>query len=337
MQTTSPAIPTNMRVALVQALGGPGALSIATAPTPTPGRGEVLVRVGAAGVNFADVMMTRGLYVGGPKPPYTPGLEIAGEIVALGEGAEAAGRSIGERVMATCAAAFAEYAVVHAAAAAPVPAGWSDAQAAAFIVPWYTAHGCLRTVGHLRAGDTVLVHAAAGGVGQAAIRIAKHFGATVIGTVGSPEKAALIRELGADHAIDYVRQDFVAEVLRLTEGRGADLVLEMIGGETFDKNLDATRKYGRIVVFGAASAQAATVSNIDLIFRRPVAVIGYHIVQLIGDRPDLFGPEIAEIQELIAAGVMVPSEPSAWPLDRAGEALAAMEARQTTGKLVIVP
>lgn len=337
MHTSSPEIPTTMRVALVQALGGPGALTIATAPTPQPGPGQVLVRVGAAGVNFADVMMTRGTYVGGPKPPFTPGLEIAGTIVALGEGAEGAGRSIGERVMATCGAGFAEYALVTAAAAMPVPEGWSDGQAAAFIVQWYTAHGCLRTVGHLRAGETVLVHAAAGGVGQAAIRIAKHFGATVIGTVGSPEKAALVRELGADHAIDYVHEDFVAEVLRITGGRGADLVLEMVGGETYGRNLDATRKYGRIVVFGAATAQVASVSNVELIFRRPVAMIGYHITQLIADRPDLFAAELVEIAELMAAGVMVPIEPAAWPLDRAAEALAELEARKTTGKLVIVP
>ncbi|MEZ4450567.1 MAG: NADPH:quinone oxidoreductase family protein [Nannocystaceae bacterium] len=333
----TPAIPETMRVAVVEALTGPTALTVVDRPTPRPGPGEVLIKVGAAGINYADVMQTRGTYVGGPRAPYVPGLEAAGTIVALGEGAEASGRSVGERVLGVCGRSFAEYATMAAAGAMPIPPGWSDAQGAGFIVPWYTAHGCLRTVGHLKAGETVLIHAAAGGVGQAAIKIARHFGATVIGTVGSPEKAALARELGAHHVIDYTRQDFVAEVLALTGGRGADLVLEMIGGETYGKNLDATRKYGRIVVYGAASAEVASVTNVELIFRRPVAMIGYHIVQLIADRPDLFAEESAEIGSLIAAGVMVPSEPTAWPLARAAEALAALEGRQTTGKLVIVP
>lgn len=331
----SPTIPKTMRAARVDALTGPRALTIVEAPTPTPGPGEVLVRVGAAGVNFADFMMTHGVYVGGPSAPYTPGLEVAGTIVALGDGVGTS-RAIGERVMGVSFSTFAEYATLPAAGAAPLPAGWSDTQGAGFIVQWYTAHGCLRTCGRLRAGEVVLVHAAAGGVGQAAIRIAKHFGATVIGTVSSPEKAALIRGLGADHAIDYTKQDFVAAVLELTQGRGADLVLESIGGKTFDSNLEATRKYGRIVVFGAASGPA-TVSNVDLIFRRPIEVIGYHITQIIADRPDLFAAEMAEIQELMAAGVMVPAEPTAWPLARAAEALVELGGRRTTGKLVLVP
>src|SRR5690606_36244439 len=225
------------------ALSGPGAMRLVTdAPVPAPGPGEVLIRVGAAGVNFADVMQTRGTYAGGPRPPYIAGFEAAGEVVALGPGVT--GIEPGAHVIGTGPGAFAEYVVLPAAGAAPVPAGWSDEQALGLVLNRGTALAALR-LGRLAPGETVLVQAAAGGVGQAAVRLAKHEGATVIGTA-SPGKHEAVRALGADHVIDYV--DLADEVRRRTGGRGADLVLESVGGDAFTAALAATRRVtGRLV------------------------------------------------------------------------------------------
>jgi len=284
-------------------------------------------------VNFADVMQTRGLYVGGPEAPYLAGIEAAGEVVAAGANASL---EVGARVMGFGPGAFAEYVSWPASNLLPVPDGWSFAQAAAFPVQWLTAHGCLRACGRLVKGESVLIHAAAGGVGCAAVRLAKHYGARVFATASSAEKLEVARRLGADELIDYARQDFVAEVKNRTNGRGVDLVLEMVGGETFDKNFEAVVPYGRIVVFGAASGEQASVSNVSMIFR-PVELIGYHLAVMAGKRPDLLGRELGQIQPLIQAGVVLPEEPSTSPLEQGASVLEALSARKTTGKLVLLP
>lgn len=322
-----------MRAIRVGSLSGPNAAELVEIAEPQPGAGEVLVRVRAAGLNYADVMQTRGLYVNGPQPPYIAGLEAAGEVVATGPGASA---SIGARVMGFGPGAFAEVVSWPAANLLPIPEGWSFGQAASFPVQWITAHSCLRTCGRLKAGETVLVHAAAGGVGTAAVRLAKHFGATVIASASSAEKLAIARRHGADHLIDSSRQDFVAEVKRITGGRGADLVLEMIGGDTFDRNFAAVVPFGRIVVYGAASAKEASVTNGSMVFR-PVELIGYHIVGMAVNRPDLFQRDLAELMPLMAAGIAKPDEPTIYPLVKAAEALHALAERKTTGKVVLVP
>jgi NADPH2:quinone reductase len=203
-------------------------------------------------------------------------------------------------------------------------------------VQWITAHGCLRVCGRLQAGETVLIHAAAGGVGSAAVRLAKHFGARVIATASSQEKLAIASKHGADELINYTEQDFVAEVKRLTDGRGVDLILEMVGGETFDKNFEAVVPFGRIVVFGAASRKEAAVTNQSLIFR-PVELIGYHIVGMALRRLDLFQQGLGELLPLIEQDVIVPEEPSAYPFERAAQALLDLANRQSTGKLVLTP
>jgi NADPH2:quinone reductase len=322
-----------MRVIRVEALQGPEAAKLADSPTPEPRAGEALVRVRAAGLNYADIMQTHGLYVGGPKPPYVAGIEAAGEVVSVGQGVSLA---VGARVMGFGGGAFAEFVSWPAATLMPVPASWSFEQAAAFPVQWLTAHGCLRACGRLQAGESVLVHAAAGGVGTAAVRLAKHYGARVIATASSPAKLEVARQHGADELIDYTKQDFVAEVKRLTNGRGVDLILEMVGGKTFDQNFEAVVPFGRIVVFGSASAQDASVTNISLIFR-PVEVMGYHLAVLATKRSDLFQRDLAELLPLIASGVAVPEQPTAYPLERCAEALAALAGRGTTGKLVLTP
>lgn len=325
-------LPTSMRAAQVAALSGPEAVSLREVPVPTPGPGQVLVRVGAGGLNYGDLMQTLGQYVGGPKAPYIAGFELSGEVVAAGPGAS---WPLGARVMGFGSDTFAEYAICPSSFLFPVPEGWSWGQAATFPVQWLTAHGCLRTVGRLKAGETVLIHAVAGGVGLAALRLAKHFGATTIGTASTAEKLAFAKERGLDHGINYVEQDLVAEVKRLTDGRGADLVLEMVGGEMLSRTWDATRPFGRVVVFGAASGRNAPIDNVRLIFQ-PVEFLGYHIVQLISRRPDLFAEEMAEVGALLASGVMTPEEPTAWPAEQVREALVALGDRKTTGKQVLV-
>ena len=326
-------LPSTQRAVHVSALTGTDAVSIQEIAVPTPGPGQVLVRVRAAGVNYADLMQTRGQYVGGPRAPYYAGFELAGEVVAAHQGVSL---PVGARVMGFGSQAFAEYALASAGGLFPVPEGWSDGQAATFPVQWLTAHGCLRTVGRLKAGETVLIHAVAGGVGLAALRLARHFGAITIGTSSSAEKLAFAAERGLDHGIDYTRQDLVAEVKRITGGRGVDLALEMVGGDTLSQTWDATRPYGRILVYGAASGKNAPIDNVRLIFQ-PVEFLGYHIVQLMVHRPELFAEEMVEVTQLLAAGVMTPEEPTAWPLDQAREALEALGDRKTTGKLVLVP
>ncbi len=329
-------VPQTMRVLEVSALDGPAAVRVAERPVPVPQPGHALVRVRAAGLNFADTMMTRGLYVGGPKPPFVAGLEACGEVVALGDGGGSPPFPIGSRVMGYGAGAFAEYVSLPVQALMPLPAGWTDAQGAAFPIQWLTAHGCLRICGRLKAGETVLVHAAAGGVGTAAIRLAKHFGARVVATASTAEKLEIARRHGADELINYQNEDFAVAAKRLTGGRGVDLILEMVGGETFAKNLQAVVPYGRIVVFGAASAQPASVNNVQLVFN-PVEVIGYHLLVMAFKRPDLFAQQMAEITDLLARGVATPEEPRTYPLADGARAFADLESRRSTGKLLLVP
>ncbi|HEU5425815.1 MAG TPA: NADPH:quinone oxidoreductase family protein [Actinocrinis sp.] len=328
-------IPITMRALEQTTLKGPADMHvISDAPVPRPGPGEVLIRVGAAGVNFADVSKARGTFLGGPQPPYVAGFEAAGEVVAVGEGVERP--AVGMRVAGVGYGAFAEYMVLSAQWAMPVPEGWSLGQALGMVVTWPTASAALRILGRVAAGETVLVHAAAGATGQAAVAMAKHYGATVIGTA-SPSKHQTVRALGADHVLDSHSSDLAAEVLGLTGGIGADLVLETNGGATFGASLAATKRVtGRVVVLGLAGGEA-TVTNWDLVYRHQVHVIGLNIGVLIQSAPRLFGELMGELSALLAAGVLVPSEPTTYDLTDGRKALVDLEARRTSGKLALRP
>ncbi|WP_433169062.1 NADPH:quinone oxidoreductase family protein [Kribbella sp. CA-247076] len=294
----------------------------------------MLVRVGAAGVNFADVMQTRGTYDRGPEPPYVAGFEAAGEVVAVGD--EVTAVEVGARVIGTGYGAFAEYMVMAADSVAPVPAGWGDEQALGLVLNWATALAVLRPLGQLQPGQTVLVHAAAGGVGQAAIRLAKHYGATVIGTA-SAEKHDVVRRLGADHVVDYRSEDVKNAIRRLTRGKGVDLVVESVGGETFRQSVEvAKRVTGKVVVIGAAGGEAS-ITNWELNFRHQVHVIGMHIGVLAQEAPEIFADLMAELDRLIELGVYPPGEPTVYDLAEGPKVLAALEARETTGKLALKP
>jgi NADPH2:quinone reductase len=328
-------IPTTMRALQQTSLKGPQDMRLITdAPVPSPGRGEVLIRVDAAGVNFADISRAYGTFLGGPQPPYLAGFEAAGEVVAVGE--EVTGPRPGTRVIGVGDGAFAEYMVLPAAAAMPVPAGWTAEQALGLVVNWPTALAALKPLGRLAAGETVLVHAAAGATGQAAVTMAKHYGATVIATA-SPSKHETVLALGADHVLDSGDGDLVAEVLRLTGGGGADVVLESAGGATFKAGLAAAKPVtGRVIVYGLAGGEAA-ITNWELIYKHHVHIIGLNIGVLIQTAPQIFGELMSELSALIAAGVLTPARPTTYGFAEGTTALAELEARATVGKLALRP
>jgi NADPH:quinone reductase len=330
-------LPATMRALQQTSPHGPGDLRLITgAPVPRPGPGEVLIRVIAAGVNFVDISQARGTFAGGPQPPFLAGIEGAGEVVAVGDGV--VGLKPGAHVIGVSitGGAFAEYLVLPAAAALPVPAGWTDEQALGLVVNWPTALAALKPLGGLAAGQTVLVHAAAGATGQAAVTMAKHYGATVI-AAASPGKHEVVRALGADHVIDSRGGDLAAEVRRLTGGAGADLVLESVGGDTFAASLAAAKPVtGRVVVYGLAGGEAA-ITNWQLVYQHQVHVIGLNIGTLIQAAPQVFGEVMGEMFGLVAAGVLRPGRPTSHELAEGPKALAELEARATVGKLALLP
>ncbi|MCE0762393.1 zinc-binding dehydrogenase [Pseudonocardia kujensis] len=328
-------IPATMRALQQTSSKGPQDTRLITdAPVPRPGRGEVLIRVVAAGVNFADISRAHGTFSGGPRPPYLAGFEAAGEVVAMGE--EVAGLRPGNRVIGVGYGAFAEYMVLPAAAAAPVPAGWTAEQALGLVVNWPTALAALRPLGRLAAGETVLVHAGAGATGQAAVAIAKHYGATVIATASSGKHGAVLG-LGADHVLNSLDGDIAAEVLRLTGGAGADLVLESAGGATFEAGLAAAKPVtGRVVVYGLAGGDAS-ITNWDLVYRHQVHLIGLNIGVLMEAAPRIFGEIVGELSTLVAAGVLAPARPAVYDLADGPRALTELESRATVGKLALLP
>lgn len=330
-------IPATMRALQQSSLDGPADLRLVSdAPVPNPGPGEVLIRVAAAGVNFLDISQSRGSAAGGPPPPYLAGIEGVGEVVAAGQGVT--GVELGAHVIGVGigGGAFAEYMVLPAAGAVPVPSGWADEQALGMVVSWPTALAALKPLGLIAAGQSVLIHAAAGGTGQAAVRIAKHYGATVIATA-SPDKHEVALALGADHVIDSRSADVAAEVLRLTDGTGADLVLESVGGAALEASLAAAKRVtGRVVVFGLAGGEAA-ISNWDLVYKHQVHLIGLNIGILIQFAPQVFGEVMTEMFRLLSTGVLVPGQPTIYELAEGAKALVELEARATVGKLALVP
>jgi NADPH2:quinone reductase len=328
-------IPDTMRALQQTSLKGPRDTRLITdAPVPRPGRGEVLIRVAAAGLNFADISKAYGTFLDGPQPPYLAGFEAAGEVVAVGEGVP--GPRPGTRVIGVGYGAFAEYMVLPAAAAIPVPAGWTAEQALGLAVNLPTALAALKTLGRLTDGETVLVHAAAGATGQAAVTMAKHYGATVIATA-SPGKHETVLALGADHVLDSLDGDLAAEVLRLTGGAGADVVLESAGGATFAASLAAAKPVtGRVVVYGVAGGEAA-ITNWELVYRHQVHVIGLNIGVLIQAAPRIFGELMAELAALVADDVLAPGRPTTYDLADGPKALAELAARTTVGKLALRP
>jgi NADPH2:quinone reductase len=218
----------------------------------------------------------------------------------------------------------------------PVPAGWTEEQALGLAVNWPTALAALRPLGGVAAGQTVLIHAAAGGTGQAAVKLAKHYGATVIATA-SPGKHETVRELGADHVLDSRGSDLAAEVRELTGGSGVDVALESAGGTTFAASLAAAKRVtGRVIVYGVAGGEAS-ITNWELMYKHQIHIIGLNIGVLIQAAPQIFGEVMSELFALIAAGVITPGQPTVYELADGPKALAELEARATVGKVALLP
>ncbi|MBD0839497.1 NADPH:quinone oxidoreductase family protein [Streptomyces sp. TRM68416] len=323
-----------MRALVQRSHRGPQDLTLTTdRRRPAPGPGEYLIRVGAAGLNFADAMQTLGTYGGGPQPPYVAGFEAAGEIVGVGPDVERP-LPVGTHVIGAGPGAFAQYMTMPAAGALPVPSGWTDAEALGLVLNWATALAALKPLGQVEAGEAVLVHAAAGGVGQAAVRLARHYGARVIATA-SPAKHDTVRALDADEVLDRTRPDLTAEITRLTGG--VDLVLESVGQATFGTSLSVTRPFtGRIVVFGAASGDARLTTH-DLVFTHQVQIKGLHIGALATAAPHLHRSLLAEIDALIAQGVYPPGTPELHPLAEGPTLLQELATGRTRGKHALDP
>jgi NADPH2:quinone reductase len=330
-------ISSTMRALQQTSYDGPQDLRLITdAAVPLPDRGEVVIRVNAAGVNFVDIQQATGTFAGGPQPPYVAGIEGAGEITSAGEGVT--DLQPGDHVIGVGIAggAFAEYMALPAASAVRVPAGWTDKQALGLVVSWPTALAALKPLGRIAAGQTVLIHAAAGGTGQAALTMAKHYGATVIATA-SPGKHDLVRSLGADHVIDSRGSAIANEVMRLTNGTGADLVLESAGGPTLEASLASVKRVtGRVVVYGLAGGQA-TITNWDLVYKHQIHLIGLNIGSLVQAAPSIFGEVMGEMLRLIATGVLGPAQPTTYSLAEGPKALTELAARGTVGKLALLP
>jgi NADPH2:quinone reductase len=326
-----------MRAIRFHSVGGPEVLRLEQVPDPVPGAGELLVRVRAVGVNFADTRFRRGEYFVRPQFPQIPGMESAGEVVALGAGTT--GVAVGDRVMVLGGmGAYAELLVCKPRDCYPMPPGLSFEAAAALPVQGLTAHHLLDLAGHLRRGERVLVHAAAGGVGTLAVQLAKRMGAsTVIGTASSDAKLALVRELGADVVVDYKREDFAQRTREATEGKGADVILEMLGGtETFKRNLSCLASFGRMVVFGAASGDTrGTIEPVGLMGKNHT-VTGYYLTPILKYR-ELCAPPLEALARDVASGALRVVVGRRASLEEAADVHREMEARATVGKLVLVP
>jgi NADPH:quinone reductase len=322
-----------MKAVRFHELGGPEVLRYEDAPEPRPRAGEVLIRVRAAGVNFADTMLTQGSYYLQPVFPQVPGLEVAGEIAALGEAV--AGRRVGERVMAVLpnAGGYAALAVAHAHHATPIPDNLSWEEAASLPVQAVTADHVLHLSGRLRPGETVLVHSAAGGTGSFLVQLAKAAGARVIATASSADKLELARELGADVLIDYTSNDWPQQVMDATDGRGADVIAEMVGGEVFDGSTRCLAPFGRLVVLGQSGGPPPGLNPLRLM-RRNHSVVGYYLMSAI-EVPELMAPTNERLFTALADGRLRVVVSETAPLAAAADVHRRMLARETTGKVVL--
>ena len=327
-------LPTTMRAIDPEAAGGPEVLVPVERPVPHPGAGEVLVRVAAAGVNRPDVMQRRGLYPPPTGAPSIPGLEIAGEVVALGEGAEPA--LLGQTVCALIAGGgYAEYAVAPAAQCLPVPAALTMEEAAALPETLYTVWTNLFERGFASEGDTVLVHGGTSGIGTMAIALARAFGVTIVVTAGSDEKVAAALGLGAHHAINYRSEDFVARVAEITGGKGCQVMLDMVGGDYVPRNLKCLADDGRHVSIAVQGGAQATIPLFE-VMRRRLTLTGSTLRARDAQFKALVTDEIARtVWPHVEAGQVKPVIDRTYPLAEAAAAHARMEAGDHVGKIVL--
>ncbi len=338
-----------MRQAWVTRHGGPEVFAVREQPDAPPAAGEVAIRVRAIGVNFAEVLARIGLYPDAPPPPCVLGYEAAGEVAGAGPGVTAF--APGERVLAIANfGAYGDRLVVPADHVMALPADISYERAAALPVNYLTAWLLLVRMGNLRAGETVLVHAAAGGVGLAALQICRSLGATVIGSA-SPAKHDRLRAAGVAHCLDSGRAEFAAEVKRLTGGRGADMVLDAIGGRSYRESYRCLGSLGRLMVFGMSSFAPSSRRRLLSVVRGVLTTPRFHPLSLINRNRGVFGLNLGhlwqhaelllgvlrEIVAGVAAGRYDPVIDRTFPLDQAGAAHTHLQERRNFGKVLLIP
>ena len=316
--------------------GGPDVLQPATRPVPEPAAGEVLIRVAAAGVNRPDVLQRRGMYPPPAGAPSIPGLEVAGEIVAVGLGISA--DQIGRQVCALLGGGgYAEFCVAPIEQCLPVPDGLTMAQAAALPETMFTVWTNVFQRGRAQAGETILIRGGTSGIGTMAIALAKLFGLTVIVTCGADDKCAAARALGADHALNYATTDFVEGVKAATGGAGVDLVLDMVGGDYVPRNLACLKEDGRHVTIAVQRGMTAEINIAALMVRR-LTMTG----STLRPRPVSFKAQVAQdllrhVWPLVVEGKLRPVMDQSFPLAQAAAAHARMEAGTHIGKIVLIP
>lgn len=324
-----------MRALICDAAEGYQSLRLGETPVPRPGQGEILVEVKAAGLNFADSLMCAGKYQVKPPLPFVPGLELAGVVSGVGEDVE--GHEVGDHVMAVVdQGAFAGHALCKAADTFAMPAGLDFHKAAGFPIAYGTSYGALVWKARLQRGETLLVHGAAGGVGLTAVEIGKALGARVIATAGGADKCAVAQAHGADHVIDYKNEDIRERVKALTDGIGADVVYDPVGGDVFDASLRAVNWNARLIVIGFAGGRVPSIpANILLV--KNVDILGFYWGSYRRHRPDLLAASFEHLGEMAASGQIRPHISEILPLSDWRQAFDALISRRSTGKVVLVP
>ena len=322
-----------MQAIQVQKTGGPEVLTLVDIPTPKPGPNEVLVQIKAIGVNFIDVYFREGRYPA--QLPFVDGQEASGIVTEVGAGVTTL--KPGDRVAYSGRlGSYAEYAVVPADRLVKIPDQLDFRQAAAAMLQGMTAHYLIHSSYPLKRGETALIHAAAGGVGLLAVQMAKMVGARVIGTAGTPEKAKLAREAGADEVILYREQDFQAETRRLTDGNGVHVIYDGVGKDTFDKDLEVLRPRGYLVLFGGSSGAVPPFDLIKLSQKGSLFITRPTLVHYIATREEL-EQRANDVLGWIASGKLKLRIEHTYPIANAAQAHRDLEARKTTGKLILLP
>lgn len=324
-----------MKAVQLKEYGGPEVLNLVNIEKPVPRGHEVLIDIKAIGVNYADTARREGQYVVKTPLPFIPGAEIAGIVAEVGE--KVTNVKPGTRIVTLIeSGGYAEFALADERALIPIPEQVAFHTAVALPLQGLSAYHILKTMGRLEDGESVLVHAAAGGVGTIAVQLAKLFGAgKVIATASSEEKLALAREMGADVCINYTEPDWVEQVLEATGGKGVNVALEMVGGEVFNKTVKCLATFGRLVIFGAASGEQSRFYPSSLMARNQ-SVIGFFLPQIMR-KPELLQPSLVELLTLLGEGKLKLTIGGVFPLEDAAKAHTLLQSRQTQGKLILEP
>ncbi len=332
--SASNVVPMEMKVIEIAAPGGPEQLKIARRPVPQPGAREVLVRVAAAGVNRPDVMQRQGRYPPPAGASDIPGMEVAGEIVALGSGV--AGLSIGDQVTALLAGGgYAEYAVAAAPLCLPVPRGLTMVEAAALPETYFTVWTNVFERGRCKAGDNVLIHGGTSGIGTTAIQLATALGARVYATAGSDDKARACERLGAVRGINYRTEDFVEVIRQDTAGKGVDVILDMVGGDYFDRNLQVAAVEGRLVIIAMLGGSRAELKLNTLLTKRLTVTGSTLRSRTVGEKAAIADAVRSNVWPLLESGRVHPVIHATFPLAEAAAAHALMESSNHIGKIVL--